>query len=205
MRRTVLALVLVLALVPACKRHRPPKTSSNESAPASPVARVGAPGTGNAPAAPGPGIGPGQAAAPPPGVPSWHGGDRPPPGPERGTATINVFGTPLDGVLLYGLTLNNGAFRLDGQGLSLVGRMSRDWAASVGTPAAILPDVAGIGASEFDRPGLGVAKITGGQIVTDQVVSRDPPRVKGRLRMQIQGPDGKVDFTGTFEVGVVVK
>src|SRR5947209_1373267 len=147
MPRPLLALLLVLAVLPGCKRTRPPATTTNAAPPGGSVAR------GNPPAGPegqSP-PGPGQAQQPqaPPGVSSWHGGDRPAPTNARGTATISVEGTPLADFLLYGLTLENGAFRLDGQGLALVGRISREWAGTVGKPVAILPEVAGIGASEF--------------------------------------------------------
>jgi hypothetical protein len=204
MRRPLLALLLAAALLPACKRHRATPASSNNVQPGTPIAS----GSAGNPNTPQPTLGPDAGQQPPvgsPGVPSWHGGDRPPPGPARGKATVNVAGGPLDDFILYGLTLDNGTFRLEGQGFALVGRMSKDWAGQVGRPAAVLPQVAGLGASEFDQPGLGPAKIVGGQIVFDQVVSRDPPRVKGRLMMEIQGPDGKVPFTGTFEVGIIMK
>ena len=123
----------------------------------------------------------------------------------RGSATITVEGTPLNDFILYSLTLDNGTYRLDGYGLALVGRMSREWSGQVGKPVAILPEIAGVGISELDLPMIGLTKVTGGQIVIDQVVNRDPPRVKGRLTMQLQGPDGKPSFSGTFEVGIVVK
>jgi hypothetical protein len=208
MRHLLLVLLLAAALLPACKRHRATPTSSNSAPPSTPVASADQRGGASNPNSPALVPGPGGSQQPPassPGAPSWHGGDRPPTGPARGKATITVAGGPLDDFILYGLSLDNGAFRLDGQGFALVGRMSKDWAGQVGKPAAVLPEVPGVGKSEFDQPGLGPAKIVGGQIVFDQVVSRDPPRVKGRFVMEIQGPDGKVPFSGTFEVGIIIK
>jgi hypothetical protein len=205
MRRVALALLLIAVALPACKRGRS-TTSSNQaksanSAPGqtSPVARND-PAPPTSPANPTPG-GPGPA---PPPVSSWQGGDVTP-GKTRGTATIGVDGTALDDFILYSFTLDNGTFRLDGQGIALVGRGSRAWEGTIGKPVAILPEVAGVGASELDLPQVGMMKITGGQIVIDESEKNTPPRVRGRLAIIVEGPDGKVSFSGKFEVGIVVK
>ncbi len=210
MHRLLPALVLALVLLPGCKRGRMAQTNTKEPPPNTPVARQQPPARNENPGPPGPGFAPGPVAGNPPpaatpGAPSWHGGDRPANTTSRGTATIGVDGTPLNDFILYGLTIDNGAFRVDGQGIALVGRMSRDWAGSIGKPIAVASEIAGIGKSELDLPMIGVMKVVAGQLVIDQVVSKSPPRVKGRLLFQLQGPDGRSSFTGTFEVGIVVK
>jgi len=115
---------------------------------------------------------------------------------------VRVYGTPLD-FPLDGLAIKNGTYRLSGQGMNFVGRMSQN--VRIGQSIAIEPRVKGLGESELDLPQVGKTKVVSGQIRFDEFVGESTSRVKGRIAFALQGPDGPTTFEGTFEVGIIAQ
>jgi hypothetical protein len=111
-----------------------------------------------------------------------------------------VSGTQLD-FILDGLAIKDGTYRLSGQGMNFVGRMSQN--VRIGQSVAIEPRLKGLGESELDLPQVGKTKVVSGQIKFDEFVGESTSRVKGRIVFALQGPDGPTSFEGTFEVGIV--
>jgi hypothetical protein len=201
LRRSLLLLLLVLAVLPGCMRKRAAATVSSTAKTDPSFAR-----STSTPGKTEPSFGrltstPGNNQSPPPSqTPSSM------PVTVKGHMTLNVEGTNLE-FPLDAFTIQGDSFQLAGQGMKLTGSLGGNWSNNpeklAGQSLTVSQRDPFFGNSEFDLPGTGIAPVVSGTILIERVSVG--PRLQGKITFTLQGPFGNRPFEGTFNVGVVKK